>query len=468
MNTTERTCYPITHEGFLECNTVYDDEARISFPLSYSFPKEIFMTIERELSLDALKNFFMASKIINVCKAPVFWGNYRLISEILMKAEYQFERISPSWRIAIEKVSKSIYQLNFSNRKIESPSKKALFEKIVSILNQFPNVFAANKCTLKIEGYAQNSTFNMNQKGLHLIYKDDRTENELSSLVLAKNWKALEILFCDKIEDKTFDAIVQNTSLKSLRFDMCKGLTDANILRFQPMKNLTSLKLNDCWGLSAQVVHPLKNFRQLQTLSFEDLAIEDIHLEKFLTLTSLKKLSLNYCNHLSSDATTILIHFTGLQVLNVARCKWVCNELLENLFHLKKLQSLNLTGCENISNTGISHLKVLSELEILRLDSCPGISGAIFSDLQHSTTLKILHLFGCKTIFGKDVASLALCTSLQELDLRESFIFSNSTSQQLTSLTNLSCLHISQNQMSVEDEEDLSKKMAQLSIIKKN
>ena len=137
---------------------------------------------------------------------------------------------------------------------------------------------------------------------------------------------------------------------------------------------------------------------------------------------SLKSLTLNSCNSLSSVALQpAIIGCKLLQKLSLRSCSWLTVGCIEAIaFHHESLEELDLSNCLITERCLVILLNKFRLLRILSLSSIPTVNDNIlFNISMFLKEIKHLNLFGCFLITDRGIGALSLnCKMLESLSVR--------------------------------------------------
>lgn len=152
--------------------------------------------------------------------------------------------------------------------------------------------------------------------------------------------------------------------------------------------------------------------------------LTDELLKKFLEKNSksLKSLTLNSCNNLSSVALQpAIIGCKLLQKLSLHSCSWLTVGCIEAIaFHHESLQELDLSNCSISERCLVILLNKFRLLRILSLSSISTVNDNIlFNISMFLKEIKHLNLFGCFLVTDRGIGALSLnCKMLESLSVR--------------------------------------------------
>ena len=276
---------------------------------------------------------------------------------------------------------------------------------------------------------------------------EDRFESEglihsrrLVSLGLGCNLRSLEIDNCDKLE-RLPNEWQSLTCLEKLGIQNCPKLVSFPEVGFPP--NLRSLTLSNCEGLKC-LPDGMTSKMSTNSCLLETLEILNcsslICFPKGQLPTTLKTLTVNYCESLSSLPEGIMMHCNSIHTNNtitVGICAlevlsiWGCPSLADfpEGSLPTTLKELKILSCENLKSLpeGVMHQHYSSNttangalLQVLFLYDCPSLTS--FPKGKFPSTLKTLNIFYCQqleSISEEMFHSSTNSNSLQSLSIQE-------------------------------------------------
>jgi F-box and leucine-rich repeat protein 15 len=158
-------------------------------------------------------------------------------------------------------------------------------------------------------------------------------------------------------------------------------------------------------------------------LNHNDWLTDEI-LSKLLERNSktLKTLSLNSCNNLSSvGLQPAIINCKRLKKLSLHSCYWLTVGCIEAIaFHHENLEDLDLSNCLISERCLVILLNKFRNLKVLSLSSITTVNDNIlFNISMFLNEIKHLNLFGCFLITDRGIGALSLnCKNLESLSVR--------------------------------------------------
>ena len=216
----------------------------------------------------------------------------------------------------------------------------------------------------------------------------------------------LAIVLTDFIEvDAAITALnAVQSKIHSLKMVRCDGLTSINAL--SQFENMHTLSLEEhaffsqnCTSLEA-LVHDCTS---LKTLTLDWCNLEDTRLDNVVhNCTSLKELTLNRCQLTDVE----IVPCSNIKILKIIEC---CQLLTLNIPGLKHLETLAITKCRDLRTVqGLSENHVIKALVLCQCDSLVKVN---IADCTKLTKLNLAH---CRKLVEVNIAG---CTKLAELNL---------------------------------------------------
>lgn len=220
--------------------------------------------------------------------------------------------------------------------------------------------------------------------------------------------KALILTSCKNITDRGLMSLDQHEIKKTLNYlnlAQCRQISDIGIQHFG-RGNLIGLDLQHCpqirgWGLrefgrgSRSTLEDLNlNFNlHIATKDLVDQQLLD-QTPHFLTISSLRTLSLTYTEVDGKTVEKIAFHLPNLTSLDLSSCLEIAPKDFEPIASLKNLKSLSLDNCR-VGDPMAKRFSSMKGLQSLDLSNCGRLTKSCADHFAKMPNLKELRLYCC-------------------------------------------------------------------------
>lgn len=249
---------------------------------------------------------------------------------------------------------------------------------------------------------------------------------------------------------------------KSLHLEKCYWYGDDN-WAFLPCLNLEHLKISEVYPLG---LFAMTKIGQLKNLTSLDIESQDTNkfLEMLRPLTTVKKLALRNCVHITDEALGFIAKSPNLRAVYLDACYRITDAGLAHLSGLSQLEELtvsqasvlkscsNLAGLTNLrllsleyahhlTDAGFAHIAGLSRLESLNLNGCYRLTQTTWLQIKKLQHLTDLNLDGTR-IDDKGLIEIGQMVSLKKLSFCFNREITGAGLVHLLSLVNLESLDL--------------------------
>jgi hypothetical protein len=191
------------------------------------------------------------------------------------------------------------------------------------------------------------------------------------------SFKTLDVRGSPWISDKGLGYISYH-SITELNVDDCLSFKGEIPFCF---KHLTKLSCAHTAITNKGITQICSLNKHLRELDLSGNGLIDDDLLPLEWIYSLKTLSLNSCDRLTTKALSFVAPLTSLQILRLNNFKNLTDRGLEYLVALP-LEKLSLAKCRKLTDKGLMHLKKIKTLKILNLSGCLKISEKAIAALE--------------------------------------------------------------------------------------
>jgi hypothetical protein len=227
------------------------------------------------------------------------------------------------------------------------------------------------------------------------------------------------------VYNDTFCDIQKYLDIKDLFNLRCTCVTfrDYIDVELSKLKKMILPKSHESIMTSFEVMCDKCSSLKVLNLNHNDWLTDEI-LSKILRKNSktLKSLSLNSCNNLSSvGLQPAIIDCKQLRKLSLHSCYWLTVGCIEAIaFHHENLEDLDLSSCLISERCLVILLNKFRNLKVLSLSSIATVNdNVLFNISMFLNVIRHLNLFGCLSITDRGVGALSLnCKNLESLSVR--------------------------------------------------
>ncbi|KAM3593406.1 uncharacterized protein V6R79_012311 [Siganus canaliculatus] len=281
-------------------------------------------------------------------------------------------------------------------------------------------------------------------KHLSLVNSPLITDSGLSILSSLVKLQYLNLASCSKLTDSCLPHLTGLKSLCFLSLDQTK-VTDAGmVLYLQSAPScLSQLSLNKTCVTEATLVVLPSCAPQLRLLSIKQTKVKDV--SSLAELSSLQTLNLDGTGVTESSLERLASHST-LSSLSLAGIPVADGNHALQIISGLKLTQLTLPGRHSVTDSGLSFISRLSLLSELDLTDYTQVTDQGVGQLSSMTRLKRLSLSNTQ-VTDAGLPSLRGLTELQELCLDRTAVTSRGVSQLITCLPHLQVLGLASTQV---------------------
>ena len=282
-----------------------------------------------------------------------------------------------------------------------------------------------------------------------LTYLSLRGCNRLTgdALLPLQNLTHLEVLDltgCKLLRCDSLAPIQLLSRLHSCIIDKCEGLRDEALHHLSSLSNLQRLSLGGCTGMRG--VSGLAALNLLPKLEYLNMSgipeLSDDQLSYLSEMPALQELNLDRCPLINCSGLVHLQFISTLATLSLMECSALHDISLEYISgSLTSLKRLTLDYCRNITDGGVASLAKVPLLQ-LSLRGCDAIRGIGFSTYS-SSPLQVLNLEECTSINAAGLRAIAgQLVYLKKLSLKRCGV-SDRGADALAAIVQLECLKVS-------------------------